>query len=154
MAHTRLAELPLRLERTGDVSSAARAVLQTLSPIRREQLRAAAVEKGFFGRLEQFVEDRLDETVSLQDAARAFGMTPSTLTRRVERRYQVTFTGYVARRRIARAKALLQRTQLSVDDIARRAGFVDGAHLRKQLQRFEGTTPSRLRANRKDRNVS
>ncbi len=145
-ARSRLAGLSARLDRVDSVDTACRAVLRTIAPIRLAQRRGANADQDFFARLDRFIAGRPDSEITLTNAAREFGVPPSTLTRRIQRRFGVTFTGYVARHRLARAKSMLQRTRLSVDAIAKRAGFTDGAHLRKQLQRFEGKSPSDFRA--------
>ncbi len=121
------------------------AAVRALAPLRRELLRANEGSAALYTGLERYVEERLADSLSLDHAAKHFGLPPSTLTRRLERRYGLTFTGYVARRRVERAKALLARTKLSVETVARRVGLTDGAHLRKLLRRFEGSTPSQAR---------
>jgi AraC family transcriptional activator FtrA len=108
-------------------------------------LREGRHDAEFFTALDRYVSGRLAERVTLTETARQFDLPPSTLTRRIERRYGVTFTGFIARHRMERAKALLTRTQLSVDAVAKRAGLTDGAHLRKLLDRFEGAGPSDFR---------
>ncbi len=148
-ARRRLAALPGALDHVESPESACRAILKTLSPVRRALLRRAESDRDLFGKLDQFVSGRLADGVTLSDAAAHLELTPSTLTRRVERRFGVKFTGYVARKRVERARSLLERTHLSVDDIARRVGFTDGAHLRKQLQRFEGVSPSDIRGRKR-----
>jgi transcriptional regulator GlxA family with amidase domain len=142
------------LDAAHDPAAACRAVLKTLAPIRRRMLREADADAKFFSALGRFVRDRIDDDLTLTAAARHFDLPPSTLTRRIERRYGVTFTGYVARQRLDRAKDLLRRTSMNVETIARRVGLTDGAHLRKQLQRFEGVTPGDIRAGRPQKKAS
>lgn len=145
-ARSRLVALPARLNEVQSLETACRAILRTIAPIRLAQRRSTHADHEFFVRLDRFISNRPDSEISLTGAARAFGLPPSTLTRRIQRRFGVTFTGYVARHRLARAKSMLQRTQLSVETIAKRTGFTDAAHLRKQLQRFEGKSPADFRA--------
>ena len=145
LARHRLVDLPRTLRDVERPDAICHAVLRALSPIRRNLLRRSSRNSNEFAALDAFVTERISEPISLSAAAAHLNMTPSTLTRRIDRGYGVTFTGYVARKRVERAAELLRRTRLSVDAIARRVGFTDGAHLRKQLKRFEGVSPSDLR---------
>jgi AraC-like DNA-binding protein len=129
-------------------------VLKTLAPIRRQLLRNDRVTADFFTRLGRYVREHLDDDLRLLAVASDLGLAPSTVTRRLERRYGLTFTGYVARQRVERAKSMLQRTGLSVEIIARRVGLTDSAHLRKLLQRFDGVSPSQVRAKRPTRRAA
>lgn len=124
---------------------AVRVVTRALAPTRRAILKAGDDSGQFYTAFERYVEDRLGDDLSLDAAAKEFDLPPSTLTRRLERRYGLTFTGYIARRRVERAKTLLAKNALSVDAVAKRVGLTDGAHLRKLLNRFEGVTPSDVR---------
>ncbi len=119
--------------------------VRALAPLRRALLRAEEGSAAFYAGIERYIEEHLGDSLSLGAAAKHFDLPSSTLTRRLERRYGLTFTGYVARRRVERAKTLLAKSKLSVDTVARRVGLTDGAHLRKLMQRFEGITPSELR---------
>lgn len=130
------------------MEDAVRAVTRALAPLRRALLKAGDASGQFYTAFERYVEEHLADSLSLDTAAKHFDLPPSTLTRRLERRYGLTFTGYVARRRVERAKTLLAKNTLSVDAVAKRVGLTDGAHLRKLLNRFEGVTPSELRSNR------
>jgi len=136
------------LDAIATFEDAVRVVTRALAPTRRAILKAGDDSGQFYTAFERYVEDRLGDDLSLDAAAKEFGLPPSTLTRRLERRYGLTFTGYVARRRVERAKTLLAKNALSVDAVAKRVGLTDGAHLRKLLQRFEGTTPSEFRMRR------
>lgn len=133
------------LDAIATFEDAVRVVTRALAPTRRAILKAADASGQFYTAFERYVEERLGDALSLDAAAKYFALPPSTLTRRLERRYGLTFTGYVARRRVERAKTLLAKNTLSVDAIAKRVGLTDGAHLRKLLNRFEGTTPSEVR---------
>jgi AraC-like DNA-binding protein len=123
--------------------------LRALAPLRRAMLHADEGSAKFFAEIERYVEERLADLLTLDAAAKHFGLPPSTLTRRLERRYGLTFTGYIARRRVERAKTLLAKSKLSVETVARRVGLTDGAHLRRLMQRFEGTTPTEAREARR-----
>ncbi len=134
------------LKSIASLGEAVIAVTRALAPLRRGMLHPKDDAGRFYAEFERYVEEKLGDELTLEAAAQKFATLPSTLTRRLERRYGLTFTGYVARRRVERAKTLLAQDKLSVDAIAKRVGLTDGAHLRKLLNRFEGVTPSELRA--------
>lgn len=55
---------------------------------------------------------------------------------------------YVMMRRVRRAVELLHKSDLPIQQIARVTGFADQAHLTRQVHRFSGKTPGRLRGER------
>lgn len=86
-------------------------------------------------RFEGWARGRLNRGFSLSDAVKAVGASKRTLARRLERVLGKTPLSYFQSLRVERAVHLLKTTPLSVDQIAARVGYADGATLRALLRR-------------------
>jgi len=58
----------------------------------------------------------------------------------------MTATNYIAERRIARAKKMLEETELPISEIALRSGFSSQSHFTTAFRRLAGATPKAFRA--------
>lgn len=85
--------------------------------------------------------EHLDEDLAVPTLAARALMSERTFARRFRAETGVTPAAWVARQRVARAQELLERTDASVDEVARRCGFGTAALLRHHFARTLGTTP-------------
>jgi transcriptional regulator GlxA family with amidase domain len=86
-------------------------------------------------RFERWARARLTQPFSLENAARAVGASKRTLARRLRAVLGTSPLAYFQSLRVERAVHLLKTTHGSVDDIAARVGYRDGATLRALLRR-------------------
>ena len=86
-------------------------------------------------RFERWARSRLSDGFSLDAAARAVGASKRTLARRMERVLGKSPLAYFQTLRIERAVHLLRTGSASVDEVAARVGYADGATLRTLLRR-------------------
>jgi transcriptional regulator GlxA family with amidase domain len=86
-------------------------------------------------RFETWARARLKRGFSLDDAARAVGASKRTLARRLQQVLGRSPLSYFQSLRVERATHLLRTTNASVEDIAARVGYADGATLRALLRR-------------------
>jgi transcriptional regulator GlxA family with amidase domain len=86
-------------------------------------------------RFEAWARGRLTHGFSLDGAARAAGASKRTLARRTQRVLGKSPLSYFQSLRIERAVHLLKTGDASVDEIATRVGYADGATLRALLRR-------------------
>jgi transcriptional regulator GlxA family with amidase domain len=98
--------------------------------------------------LEEFVAANVARQVSLDELARAAGVSPRTLARRVEIGLGMTPGRFVQRVRVAHAVHLLETTRESVEEVATRVGYADPAAFRRTFLRHTGTSPRAHRAPR------
>ena len=95
----------------------------------------------------ELIDDRLDESLSLEELARESGLSKYHFARAFKRRTGFPPHQYQLRRRIERARVLLREdSHRSVAEIASRLGFADESHLRRHFKRIVGTTPGRFRS--------
>jgi transcriptional regulator GlxA family with amidase domain len=86
-------------------------------------------------RFEVWARARLKQGFSLNDAARAVGSSKRTLARRMQSVLGKSPLSYFQSLRVERAVHLLKTGDGSVDDVAARVGYADGATLRILLRR-------------------
>ena len=94
---------------------------------------------------ERWVRERLAETISLPDAAKAIGVSERTLQRSVQRTIGTSPIRFVQDLRIERARHLLRTTGLSMEAISRKVGYEHAHTLRVLLRQRTGKTTSALR---------
>ncbi len=98
-----------------------------------------------FEELNAILTQRLEEGITLNEVAKRLGETPSAITHRLQRNFNMSFSEYVARLRIDKAKDLLRHTKLSATEIGRRVGIADQSNFGKTFLRLEGMTPIEYR---------
>lgn len=89
--------------------------------------------------------DRLDQPLTLRELAERESMSVRTFTRRFREEVGMSAGRWLAQQRVELARQLLESTDLSVDLIARRAGFGTGASMRQHLQVALGVSPTAYR---------
>ncbi|MCA1719009.1 MAG: AraC family transcriptional regulator [Actinobacteria bacterium] len=88
-----------------------------------------------------FIEERYRDRISLKDVARAVGLTPGHLTTVVGRKTGRTIGEWIAERRMAEARRLLVETDLAVEEVGRRVGYVGAGYFARHFRRAHGVTP-------------
>ncbi|GAA1909822.1 helix-turn-helix domain-containing protein [Streptomyces durmitorensis] len=87
----------------------------------------------------------LHEPIQLRDMADQESMSVRTFTRRFREEAGVSPGQWLARQRVERARHLLESSDLSVDQVARDAGFGTAQSMRAHLQAALGVTPTAYR---------
>ncbi|MGF1237545.1 GlxA family transcriptional regulator [Streptomyces sp. 2-6] len=89
--------------------------------------------------------ERLHEPIQLRDMAEREAMSVRTFTRRFREEVGVSPGQWLTRQRIERARHLLESTDLSMDRVARDAGFGTAQSMRQHLMAALGVTPTAYR---------
>ncbi|MFF7275440.1 helix-turn-helix domain-containing protein [Streptomyces griseorubiginosus] len=85
--------------------------------------------------------ERLDEPLTLGELAAHARMSLRTFARRFNEEVGLSPGRWLIQQRVARARHLLESSDLSVDQIAGRVGFATGASLRQHLHAAIGVSP-------------
>ncbi|MGY3682025.1 GlxA family transcriptional regulator [Streptomyces sp. TE33382] len=85
---------------------------------------------------------RLDRPILLRDMAQQEAMSVRTFTRRFREEVGISPGQWLAQQRVERARQLLESTDLSMDQVARDAGFGTVTSLRQHLQAALGVAPT------------
>jgi transcriptional regulator GlxA family with amidase domain len=93
----------------------------------------------------EWLAEHITEPLTLEQAAARAHMSPRTLVRRFRAETGDSLTGWIARRRVERARVLLEDSDLSVTQVAHAAGFGSTEALRRHFLTHTGTTPRAYR---------
>ncbi|MFG2428924.1 GlxA family transcriptional regulator [Streptomyces sp. NPDC048590] len=88
---------------------------------------------------------RLEQPILLRDMARQESMSVRTFTRRFREEVGMSPGQWIAQQRVERARQLLESTDLSMDQVARDAGFGTATSLREHVQAALGVSPTAYR---------
>jgi AraC family transcriptional activator FtrA len=98
-----------------------------------------------------WVQEHLDEPVTVEDLAARSAMSPRTFARRFVAATGTTPYQWLLRQRIQHAQRLLEVSDLSVEAVAQKSGFCTAANLRKHFSRIVHTSPQGYRHSFQDR---
>jgi transcriptional regulator GlxA family with amidase domain len=107
--------------------------------------KAAPPPSGPLSPILDWINEHLAEPMSLEQIALQAHMSPRTLERRFRTETGDSLAGWIARCRVEQARALLERTELSVTQVAHSAGFGSTESLRRHFLTQTGTTPRSYR---------
>ena len=88
-----------------------------------------------------WVEQNVGKNLSLSAIARHAAMSTRTLSRRFREQVGTTPVRWIASARVRRAQRLLERTSLSIEQVATEVGFRSASVLREHFGGIVGTTP-------------
>ncbi|MGW0673286.1 GlxA family transcriptional regulator [Streptomyces sp. NPDC002746] len=88
---------------------------------------------------------RLERPILLRDMAQQESMSVRTFTRRFREEVGISPVQWLTQQRVERARQLLESTDLSIDQVARDAGFGTPTSLRQHLQAALGVSPTGYR---------
>lgn len=97
------------------------------------------------GPLLAWIDDHLHEPLTLTAVAARAGTSTRTLSRRFDETTGSSVLQWITDRRIAKARALLEDTDLSITDVAFATGFGSLGAFRHHFTRTAGTTPRAYR---------
>jgi AraC-like DNA-binding protein len=118
-----------------------------LGRIKRERRQTDASGGGAerFGELSEIVAAHLESGITLKEVAERLGQTPTAITHRLQRNFGMSYSDYVGRLRVDKAKELLRRTRLTVEVVGCRVGIEDASNFRKLFRKFEPMSPQEYR---------
>lgn len=96
-------------------------------------------------RARRWLNERLDQDWAMAELAAHCHTSPRTLLRRFQEAVGQSPIQYVQLLRVERAKALLETTKLSLDDITARCGYADMSSFSKIFKRWAQVTPKDYR---------
>lgn len=101
-----------------------------------------------------WLDDHLAEPLTLGDVAAHAHMSERTLARRFRAETGESLAGWIARRRIERARALLEDSEATVSEVAHAVGFGSTEAMRRHFAALTGTTPRAYRDTFGERGVT
>lgn len=102
-------------------------------------------EPPIFARARAFVEEHFTEQISLRQAAAAARVSPFHFCKVFKRVTGLTFTVFVARHRIEKAKNLLFNAHYRISEICYAVGFESLSHFNRRFYEYVGESPTSYR---------
>ena len=133
-------ELALQTARLLLIDSERQSQAPYVSQALMERPRHSLTEKA-----EHFLQSRLHHQISVGDLAQYCGTSERSLLRHFRSYHGLSPIEHIQRLRVERAKALLETTHLSFDEIVERCGYSDSASFRKLFKRATAITPGDYR---------
>lgn len=97
-----------------------------------------------------YMRDNLEHSISLIDIARAINRSPSHFARQFRNEMGMPPHHYLVNLRLEKAQNLLDKTRMSIAEIAYECGFSHQEHLTRFFRRRCGTTPAAYRKSRQN----
>ncbi len=107
--------------------------------------RPAPGESGSLEATRRWAAERLAEPLDVATMARRASVSPRTFARRFREETGTTPLRWLLSRRVLEARHLLEESDLSIEDVAWRAGFGTATSLREHFRRATATTPTAYR---------
>lgn len=97
------------------------------------------------GRVLSYIAEHLDEKLSLERLAALSGYNPDYLGRLFRREVGAGVSEYIRSRRLERACLELEKSDRSIDEIARMTGFFDASYFIRTFKKYCSLTPAQFR---------
>lgn len=99
-----------------------------------------------------YVEEHLQDPLGMSDVASHIHLNPSYFSALFKEQTGFTFSEYVTRSRLQKAKELLLQTRLTIADISEQVGYQTSKYFIKLFKEYEGTSPNQYRKQTMDGN--
>jgi AraC family transcriptional regulator len=93
-------------------------------------------------RVEEFIDAQISNEITISDLAAVAGLSQYHFIRAFKDTVGLPPYQYVLSERIYRARGLLSKPDLSLDDVALAVGFSDASQLNRVFRKFVGITPT------------
>jgi AraC-like DNA-binding protein len=108
-------------------------------------IRQQTAEPAQITRARKFIDERHQEEISLTATARQAGMSTFHFCKRFKQALGMSFTQYLSRVRVEKAKKLLLNFNYRVSEIAFESGFQSVPHFNRVFRRVAGESPTEFR---------
>jgi AraC family transcriptional regulator len=115
------------------------------TPAPSDNLKSGKLAPVKLRRATAFINENLEEGITLADIADAVEMSPFHFARMFKQTTGFTPLQYVMEQKIEHSKSLLQKPELPLADIAFKLGFASQSHFTLHFRRLTGTTPKHFR---------
>ncbi|QMV41185.1 response regulator transcription factor [Cohnella cholangitidis] len=95
----------------------------------------------------RYLEERLQDPVTLRDVAEHLHLNASYFSVLFKEQTGLTFSDYLTRRRVQRAKELLVSTRMPIAEIAEKVGYQTAKYFVKVFRSQESVSPGQYRQN-------
>lgn len=96
-------------------------------------------------RVLSYIQDNYQKELSLTNLSKVIFLSPDYFSRIFKEQVGCTFSEYILRMRMEKAKELLSETDMLISDLARQVGYSDPNYFSRIFGRTVGVSPSRYR---------
>ena len=96
-------------------------------------------------RAKKYIKERFQERITLDEASQAVNASTRHFCKVFKQATGMTFTDYLARTRVEKAKQLLQNPHLRVSEIAFETGFESISQFNRSFKRITGKSPTQFK---------
>ncbi len=121
------------------VSSLLMSVFSGLHETQKTEITAKPL---WVAKIEEILQDRWSENLSLEYLAAVAGIHPVHLSRDFAKYFHSNLAEYIRKTRIEKALALISQRKMSFTEIAHHCGFFDQSHFLRSFKAVMGTNPS------------
>jgi AraC-like DNA-binding protein len=109
------------------------------------EIKDAVVEPKLISKAKRYIQGHYSERISLDEAAQAVNASTRHFCKVFKSATGITFTDYLARVRVEKAKHLLSNPHLRVSEIAFETGFDSISQFNRSFKRITGQSPTQFR---------
>ena len=117
-------------------------ISNSIVPKKTEQ----TIEPKVVSQAKKYIRERFQERITLDEAAQAVNASTRHFCKVFKEATGITFTDYLARTRVEKAKHLLQNPHLRVSEIAFETGFDSISQFNRSFKRVAGMSPTQYRS--------
>lgn len=100
-----------------------------------------------WNKVHEYINENVGGNLSIENLAERAFLSPSHFLRAFRQTTGQTPHQYVVRVRLAEARRLILKTNMSLEEISKVCGFASGSHLTISIKKMWGLTPTQLRKN-------
>ncbi len=93
----------------------------------------------------KYIDENFKEAIDLEMVSSTVGLSKPYTSEQLQKETGMSFSGYLAHKRMQEAESLLSNTKMSVNDIAYEVGYQDPAYFRRTFKKLRNQTPSEYR---------
>lgn len=93
----------------------------------------------------QYIQEHYNENIAINDLAERYEMSPNYFSSIFKKEMNQSTVNYITRLRMEKARELLEKSYMSVADIARKVGYEDGQYFFRVFKKYTGMPPLKYR---------
>lgn len=93
----------------------------------------------------QYIDQNFNKNITLESVAKYVHLNPQYFSKYFKNAMNMNFVDYVSKMRINYSKKLLSETDLSINVISLKAGYMDCSYFCKVFKKYEGISPHKYR---------
>lgn len=97
----------------------------------------------------RYIQEHYNENISVNDLAEQYNMSPNYFSSVFKKEMGSSPVSYITQLRMKKSMELLERSDLSVVDIARKVGYDEGQYFFRVFKKYTGMTPLNYREGRR-----